>query len=61
MDEQKICMTQQEIVSVVNTLKAVKPRGFKSMDRIVGLVMFIENKLNSMPMAEVGEEQNGIN
>ncbi len=60
MGNETITLSNQETVSVINTLKEIKPRGFKSMDRLVGLVMFFESKLNSMPMAEVGEEQNGV-
>ena len=60
----EIILSNQEVVSVINTIKEIKPRGFDSMNRIVGLVMFFENKLNQQPdpieqMAEV--TNNGTN
>lgn len=60
----EITLSNQEVVSVINTIKEIKPRGFDSMNRIVGLVMFFENKLNQQPdtieqMAEV--TNNGTN
>lgn len=60
----EITLSNQEVVSVINTIKEIKPRGFDSMNRIVGLAMFFENKLNQQPdpvkqMAEV--TNNGTN
>ena len=46
MNEEMIVLSLQEISSVITTLKQIKPRGFKSMDRVVGLVLFFENKLS---------------
>lgn len=58
MGNDTITLNNQEVVSVINTLKKIRPDGFKSMDRVVGLVMFFEGKLNQQPdqieqMAEV--------
>lgn len=54
----EITLSNQEVVSIIGTLKQIKPRGFDSMNRVVGLVMFLESKLNQQPdpvkqMAEV--------
>ena len=54
----EITLSNQEVVSIISTIKEIKPRGFDSMNRVVGLVMFFENKLNQQPdpveqMAEV--------
>lgn len=51
----EITLSNQEVSSVINTLKEIKPRGFNSMDRLVGLVMFFQNKLNA-PSIEDGNE-----
>lgn len=60
----EITLSNQEVVSIVSTIKQIKPRGFDSMNRVVGLVMFFESKLNQQPepveqMAEV--TNNGTN
>ena len=60
MDNETITLQMQEVYNVLNTLKKIKPDGFKSMDRVVGLVMFFENKMkqaNSKQPIEV--ENNG--
>ena len=49
MDNETITLQKQEVYTVINTLKKIKPDGFKSMDRVVGLVMFFEQKLNQQP------------
>lgn len=49
MDNEKVTLQKQEVYTVINTLKKIRPDGFKSMDRVVGLVMFFENKLNQQP------------
>lgn len=49
MENELITINNQEVLTVINTLKEIKPRGFKSMDRVVGLVMFFEQKLNQQP------------
>lgn len=38
-----ITLKRELIQQMVNTLKAIKPRGYESMDRIVGLVMLLES------------------
>lgn len=60
MDNETITIRRQEVYSVINTLKKIKPNGFKSMDKIVGLVMFFENKLTSSETKQDAEvEENG--
>ena len=51
MENNTITLNTQEVASVINTLKKIRPNGFKSMDRVVGLVMFFEGKLNQQPNA----------
>lgn len=55
MGNETITLSNQETISVINTLKEIKPRGFKSMDRLVGLVMFFENKLTAPPVDDGNE------
>ena len=60
MDNETITIRKQEVYSVITTLKKIKPSGFKSMDKIVGLVMFFEDKLKSNEMKQAVEvEENG--
>lgn len=60
MDNETITIKKQEVYSVINTLKKIKPNGFKSMDKIVGLVMFFEDKLKSNEMKQAIEvKENG--
>lgn len=49
-------ISEGEIQSVITTLKGIKVRGFDSMNRLVGLVMFFENILNQPPVDEIKEE-----
>lgn len=51
----EIILSEQEVASIISTLKQINPRGFKSMDRIVGLVMFFQNKLNATPIEDGNE------
>lgn len=45
------------IQSIISTLKEIDVRGFESMNRLVGLVMFFENVLNTPPdSTEDGEK-----
>lgn len=60
MDNETITLQKQEVYSVINTLKRIKPDGFKSMDRVVGLVMFFENKMKQQPIEDTGEVEDGI-
>lgn len=62
MENETITIGKQEVYSVINTLKKIKPSGFNSMDRLVGLVIFFENKLKSSEMKQAVEvEENGTN
>ena len=55
-------LTEQEVNNIVATLKQIDVRGFESMDRLVGLVMFFKQKRTVMEAAEaVGDKDNGIN
>lgn len=51
----EITLSNQEVVSIISTLKEIKPRGFDSMNRVVGLVMFFENKLTAPPVDDGNE------
>ena len=44
MEEQVVKLTEREIASVISTLKQIDVRGFDSMDRLVGLVLFFNKK-----------------
>lgn len=48
-------LTEQELNSVVSTLKQIDVRGFDSMDRLVGLVLFFKNKQLTMEEDNVSE------
>lgn len=48
-------LTEREIDSVVSTLKQIDVRGFDSMDRLVGLVLFFKNKKLTMEAAQAVE------
>ena len=56
--ENDIVLSASEVKAIVQTFKGIKPRGFKSMDRIVGLVMFFENKLNQSDHKQTDEVEN---
>lgn len=45
MESKTVNITEEEVAAIISTLKEIKVRGFDSMDRLVGLVMFLENKL----------------
>lgn len=49
-------ISTEAIQSVISTLKGIKVRGFDSMNRLVGLVMFFENILNQPPVDEIEEK-----
>ena len=49
-------ISEAAIQSVITTLKGIKVRGFDSMNRLVGLVMFFENILNQPPINEPADE-----
>lgn len=49
-------ISEAAIQSVITTLKGMKVRGFDSMNRLVGLVMFFENILNQPPIDEPVDE-----
>ncbi len=42
-------LKKDAIQSIILTLKNIDVRGFDSMNRLVGLVMFFENILNTPP------------
>jgi len=63
MENKTVNITEEEVTAIISTLKEIKVRGFGSMDRLVGLVIFFEKKLQQHPdpakqMAEV--VNNGI-
>lgn len=45
MNDKIIVLNGYEIQAILNTLKKIKVKGFNSMDRLVGLVSFFQNKL----------------
>lgn len=45
MGNNEIVFTRQEVESVLYTIKKLKVKGFKSMDAMVGTVMFLEGKI----------------
>lgn len=47
MDEKSFIISGSEIASIIETLKAIDVRGFDSMDRLVGLVLFFQRKKES--------------
>ena len=61
MENLIIKLTEQELNSVVATLKQIKVDGFDSMDKLVGLVIFLNQKRTVMEAAEAVEDKdNGI-
>ena len=38
-----ITLKKELVQQIINTLQAIKPRGYESMDRLVGLVMLLES------------------
>lgn len=62
MENLIVKLTEQEIDSVISTLKSIDVRGFDSMDRLVGLVLFFNNKKTVMEAANAVEvKDNGTN
>ena len=62
MENLIVKLTEQELYSVISTLKSIDVRGFESMDRLVGLVVFFTNKKTVMEAAEAVEaKDNGTN
>lgn len=49
-------ISEAMLLSVIETLKGIDVRGFDSMNRLVGLVMFFENILKQPPVEETKEE-----
>ena len=45
MENKIVNITEEEVSAIISTLKKIKVRGFDSMDRLVGLVILFENKL----------------
>ena len=57
-----IKLTEQELSNVVATIKQLDVRGFDSMDRLVGLVAFFEEKYKISKAAQAVEDKdNGTN
>lgn len=52
-----IKLTEKELNDVVVTLKQIDVRGFDSMDRLVALVAFFENKYNVSKAAQAIEDK----
>ena len=49
-------ISDQMLQSVIETLKGIDVRGFDSMNRLVGLVIFFEGILNQPPVEETEEK-----
>lgn len=47
--ESKHDIPDEMIYKIINTLKEIDARGFDSMNRLVGLVMYFEDLLKSPP------------
>ena len=52
-------LTEKEIDSVISTLKEIDVRGFDSMDRLVGLVLFFKGKKLTMESDQTTDNQGG--
>lgn len=62
MENLIIKLTEQELDSIISTLKSIDVRGFESMDRLVGLVLFFSKKKTVMETVNVVEvKDNGTN
>lgn len=59
MEDLIVKLTEREIDSVITTLKEIDVRGFDSMDRLVGLVLFFKNKKLTMESAQATDNQGG--
>ena len=47
MKNKTLNITEEEATAIISTLKEIKVRGFDSMDRLVGLVLFFQRKKES--------------
>ena len=62
MENLIVKLTEKELDSVISTLKSIDVRGFDSMDRLVGLVMFFSKKKTVMEAENAVEVKgNGTN
>ena len=62
MENLIIKLTEQELDSIISTLKSIDVRGSESMDRLVGLVLFLSKKKTVMEAADAVEvKDNGTN
>ena len=62
MENLIVKLTEQELDSIISTLKSIDVRGFDSMDRLVGLVLFFNNKKTVMEAMDAVEvKDNGTN
>ena len=57
MENLIIKLTEQELNDIVFTLKQIDVRGFDSMDRLVALVAFFENKYTASKAAQAVEDK----
>lgn len=62
MENLIVKLTEQELDSIISTLKSIDVRGFESMDKLVGLVIFFSKKKTVMEAIESVEvKDNGTN
>lgn len=47
MDDVLLILTEQDVRDILFTLRKIKPRNFNSMDRLVALVKYFEDKVIS--------------
>lgn len=59
MEDLIVKLTEKEVDSVISTLKQIDVRGFDSMDRLVGLVLFFKNKQLTMESDQQTGNQGG--
>lgn len=59
MEDLIVKLTEREIDSIISTLKEIDVRGFDSMDRLVGLVLFFKSKKLTMESDQTTDNQGG--
>lgn len=57
MENLIVKLTEQELNNVIATLKQIDVRGFDSMDKLVGLVIFLSQKKTVMETAQAVEDK----
>lgn len=55
MENLIVKLTEQEVNNVIATLKQINVDGFDSMDRLVGLVLFFNQKKLTMESVQTAE------